>query len=95
MVNLLPIVITNFLLLPCFSYSQTIAGGSDHSLAVCSNNAAMTWGYNNRGQLGNGNNTNSNIPVQVMSISGVSAIAGGDGHSLALKNDNRLGLGIQ
>ena len=42
------------------------------------------------GQLGNGTNTDSNVPVQVSSLTGITAIAGGGDHSLALKNDGTV-----
>jgi hypothetical protein len=42
------------------------------------------WGYNGDGELGNGTYSNSNLPVQVSGLTGVTAIAGGDGHSLAI-----------
>jgi hypothetical protein len=45
------------------------------------------WGYNGDGELGNGTNTDSNVPVPVSGLSGITAIAGGGYHSLALKND--------
>ncbi|MBI4332557.1 MAG: family 16 glycosylhydrolase [Chloroflexi bacterium] len=48
------------------------------------------WGYNNSGQLGNGTITDSLIRVQVTGLSGVTAIAGGDYHSLALKSDGTV-----
>jgi alpha-tubulin suppressor-like RCC1 family protein len=76
--------------------AQTIAAGAYHSLAVCSDNTARTWGYNNRGELGNGTNANSNVPVQVSGLTGIIAIAGGgsqytnNGYSLALKNDGTV-----
>ena len=34
-------------------------------LAVTDDGLLYTWGYNNCGQLGTGNTTNSNVPVQV------------------------------
>jgi len=67
--------------------AQTIAGGYEHSLAVCNNNTVRAWGNNQYGQLGNGNNTDSNVPVQVTSLTGITAIAVGYNHSIALKND--------
>src|SRR6266446_10181 len=48
------------------------------------------WGYNFYGQLGNGTNTDSNTPVQTSGLSGVTAIAGGLFHSLALKSDGTV-----
>ncbi len=48
------------------------------------------WGYNFGGQLGNGSNANSNVPVSVSGITGVVAVAGGDVHSLALKSDGTM-----
>src|SRR5207237_239791 len=41
-------------------------------------------------QLGDGNNNSSNVPVQVSSLTGIVAIAGGEVHSLALKNDGTV-----
>src|SRR6266496_4303223 len=72
------------------SFAQTIAGGGGHSLALCSDSTVRAWGGNNYGQLGNGTNTNSIVPVQVSALSGITAIAGGGYHSLALKNDGTV-----
>lgn len=48
------------------------------------------WGLNDFGQLGNGTNTDSAAPVRVSGLSSVSAIAGGDLHTLALKDDGAV-----
>jgi alpha-tubulin suppressor-like RCC1 family protein len=73
---------------PTISSAQLIAGGYAHSLAVCSDSTVRAWGSNSWGQLGNGTtNSGSNVPVQVSSLTGITDIAGGGGHSLALKND--------
>src|SRR5258706_382706 len=72
------------------SFAQTIAGGWYHSLALCSDSTVRTWGWNIFGMLGNGTNTDSNVPVQMGGLSGITAIAGGEYHSLALQNDGTV-----
>jgi uncharacterized protein (TIGR03437 family) len=56
---------------------------SFHSLALKSDGTVWAWGYNLSGELGNGSNLSSNVPVQVNSLAGVVAIASGGQHSLA------------
>jgi alpha-tubulin suppressor-like RCC1 family protein len=60
-------------------------GAADHSLALKTDGTVMSWGANGSGQLGNGDNTftNSNVPVRVVNLSGVTTIAAGGHHSLA------------
>jgi alpha-tubulin suppressor-like RCC1 family protein len=71
-----------------------VAGGDHYSLAVKSDGTVWAWGRNREGELGNGTNTESNLPVWVSDLSGVVAIAAspaqGPGHSLALKADGAL-----
>src|SRR5262249_32766509 len=47
-------------------------------------------GYNNLGQLGIGSYTDSNVPVQVDSLTDITAITAGVAYCIALKNDNTL-----
>ena len=65
-----------------------VAGGSYsyHSLALRSDGTVWAWGYNNNYQLGDGTNANRWMPVQVSALNGITAIAAGARHSLALKN---------
>jgi len=44
------------------------------------------WGYNGYGELGDGTTTDRYTPVQVTRLSGVTSIAEGGYHSLALRN---------
>ena len=69
-----------------------IAGGQSHSLALTSTGQVLAWGSNSYGQLGNGSTTNSSTPVAVSLPSGttVTAIAAGDGHSLALTSSGQV-----
>jgi hypothetical protein len=73
-----------------------IAAGSDHSLALLSNGTVMAWGANQAGELGNGTNANSDVPIPVCAVgtegpcpsgpylSEVTAVSAGQTHSLAL-----------
>jgi len=72
-----------------------IAAGALHSMALLSNGTVMAWGGDAFGQLGNGATTNGELlPVAVTGLSGVSAIAAGDDHSLAvLSNGTAMAWG--
>ena len=76
---------------------KAIAAGSSHSLALKADGTVLAWGDNTSGQLGDGTNDKSTIPVQVEDpndlsgfLSGVNAIAVGWSHSLALKDDGTV-----
>jgi len=79
--------------LPSGTTVTAIAAGFVHSLALTSTGQVLAWGSNTLGQLGNGTNTSSSIPVAVSLPSGttVTAIAaGGSHHSLALTSTGQL-----
>jgi alpha-tubulin suppressor-like RCC1 family protein len=63
-----------------------IAAGNDHSLALASTGAMLSWGWNLYGQLGNGRSVQSDVPVPVELPAGtkVTKIAAGDFHSLVV-----------
>jgi alpha-tubulin suppressor-like RCC1 family protein len=61
-----------------------IAAGEAHGLALMSNGTVMAWGSGGSGQLGNGTETSSDVPVVVSGLKEVTAISGGALHSLAL-----------
>ena len=70
-----------------------VAGGYDHSLALKSDGTVWSWGHNNVGQLGidiSGAGTDKSSPMQVKNLSGVTAIASGYYHSLAVKSDGTV-----
>ena len=72
-----------------------IASGGYHQLAIM-NGAAYGWGGNNFGQVGNGTiSTSVTTPVQVSGLgSGVTAVATGTYHSLAIQNGSVKAWGI-
>jgi alpha-tubulin suppressor-like RCC1 family protein len=66
------------------------SAGEFHSLALKGDGTVWTWGWNNAGQLGDGTTVDSNVPVQVSTLTNVLAISGGAEHSIALKNDGSV-----
>jgi hypothetical protein len=67
----------------------SVAAGNSHNLVLCSDATLAAWGLNTYGQLGNGNTTNSNIPVLVnqsglLASKSVVSVAAGESHSIAL-----------
>lgn len=52
--------------------------------------SVSAWGGNSFGQLGDGTTTNRLTPVQVSGLSGLTLIAAGAEHTLALKSDGTL-----
>ncbi len=62
-----------------------VAAGGEHSLALLGNGEVKAWGSNLNDQLGNGGSGGmSSFPTAVVGLGGVTSIAAGAGHSLAL-----------
>jgi alpha-tubulin suppressor-like RCC1 family protein len=67
-----------------------VTAGNSHSLGIKSDGTLWAWGLNSDGQLGNGNTTNSNTPVQIGSGTNWISASCGYFHSLALKSDGSV-----
>ncbi len=65
--------------------TPTITAGSDHTCALSDQGRVWCWGYNAYGQLGNGTNTDSNVPVAVTGLTDAVALSGGVLHTCALR----------
>ncbi|MBI5190417.1 MAG: thrombospondin type 3 repeat-containing protein, partial [Nitrospirae bacterium] len=52
------------------------------------NDALKAWGYNSSGQLGDGTSASKSAPVQI--ITGTTAVAGGNSHTVALRYDGTV-----
>ncbi len=57
---------------------------------AASGGEALAWGQNTYGQLGNGTTTSGGTALQVSGLTGVTAIAAGQYHSLALTSDGMV-----
>lgn len=72
--------------------AAAITAGGAHACAVMSSGAALCWGNNEYGQLGNGFKTPylSNTPVRVSGISAPVKLAAGDIDTCALLSDGAM-----
>lgn len=78
-----------------FNNIAAIAAGGFHTLALKNDGTLWTWGYNERGELGNGTTISSSYPIQVKNFDNTpftngQAIATGEYYSLILKSDGTL-----
>jgi alpha-tubulin suppressor-like RCC1 family protein len=62
-----------------------VAIGFSHAIARKSDGTLLAWGRNVSGQLGDGTTTQHDTPETLTLISGVSAVAAGGSHSMALR----------
>jgi len=69
-----------------------VACGGNFTALLKSDGTVWTWGGNYRGQLGDGTQTNSSIPLQVQGLSGktITQIAAGKEHMVALDSEGKV-----
>ena len=71
-----------------------VDGGQHHSLALRTDGIVMAWGRNDSGELGDGTTGDSEfsrlLPVAVKDLTGVTAVAAGQDHSMALKSNGNV-----
>ena len=70
--------------------ATAIAAGGEHSCALRKSGAISCWGGNWDGQLGNGNEAISVVPVQVVGITDATAIATGYRYTCALRQGGTI-----
>jgi alpha-tubulin suppressor-like RCC1 family protein len=64
----------------------SLGAGTTLTCALLSGGTVDCWGDNTHGQLGNGTNVNSNVPVQVNGIFAATAISVGQEHACAVQS---------
>src|SRR5262249_21863029 len=70
-----------------------IAAGDLHASAVDSDGTVLAWGDNGSGELGDGTAASQSTPVEVVDLgsgAGITRIAAGGAHSLALRGDGAV-----
>jgi hypothetical protein len=76
---------------PGLTSVTALAAGSAHSLALSSDGTVWAWGYNEKGQLGDGTTTDRATPVQALGLTDVTSLITRDSTSMAV----RRGLGLR
>ena len=67
-----------------------IAAGEFNSFGIKNNGTLWAWGFNDAGQLGNGNTTTQYYPIQIGTDTNWASVNSGYQHTVALKTDGSL-----
>ena len=70
--------------------NATLAAGGNHTCALAAGGEIRCWGRGGSGQLGNGGNADSSVPLTVAGIDTATALAAGGDSSCALLADSSL-----
>ncbi|MEV4558149.1 hypothetical protein AB0K51_14315 [Kitasatospora sp. NPDC049285] len=85
-----PATRTTALSVPELNTVKGIAAGASHALALLADDTVMSWGLNDKGQLGDDTTVNKPYPVPVSELANVTALAAGAQHTVALLQDHSL-----
>jgi alpha-tubulin suppressor-like RCC1 family protein len=69
---------------------RSLAAGGGHSMALLDDGRLITWGFNDRGQLGDGTMTHRHAPNPQEALTGVTAVAGAYHHTVAVRSDGSV-----
>jgi hypothetical protein len=68
----------------------SVGAGRSHSLATTPSGYVWSWGSNAGGSLGDGTTIDRLLPIPATGQDGFVAVAGGDFHTVALRNDSQV-----
>lgn len=68
----------------------SVMAAMEFTCALMTSGEVKCWGLNAEGQLGDGDNTDSNVPVDVQAISTATAVVGGGSHACAKKSSGEV-----
>eukprot|EP00286_Rhodomonas_abbreviata_P006484 CAMPEP_0181343100 /NCGR_PEP_ID=MMETSP1101-20121128/31399_1 /TAXON_ID=46948 /ORGANISM="Rhodomonas abbreviata, Strain Caron Lab Isolate" /LENGTH=490 /DNA_ID=CAMNT_0023454693 /DNA_START=148 /DNA_END=1617 /DNA_ORIENTATION=+ len=74
-----------------------VAVGHSFSAVVTAAGELMTWGYNDKGQLGHGHRHTTDVPTVVQGLPPIASVSCGEQHCLAVARDGSVwacGLGV-
>jgi alpha-tubulin suppressor-like RCC1 family protein len=80
----LALVAVSFLAVAPSARAASVAAGANHSCAITGAGDVRCWGANADGQLGDGTNSPSSVPVIVNGAAGATSLAAGATHTCAL-----------
>lgn len=85
-----PATRTTAMAIPELTTVKGITAGASHALAILADGTVMSWGLNDKGQLGDDTTANKPYPVPVQELRNVTALSAGAGHTIALLQDRTL-----
>jgi alpha-tubulin suppressor-like RCC1 family protein len=69
---------------------KMIKAGDLHTVGIKADGTLWTWGYNNKGQLGDGTIINKTTPTQIGVATNWASVTAGNQHTIATKTDGTL-----
>jgi hypothetical protein len=85
-----PVLVSNSWPSGAINSPQQVTCGYQFGAPLTTNGTVWGWGNNSKGELGDGTTLNRSSPVQVMNVSNIVVVSGGDSHSSALATDGTV-----
>ena len=82
--------ITHITIMVVKNVAINVDEGNNFTIALKQNGTVWTYGLNDKGQLGIGNNENKTKPTKIQNIQNAKAVAAGNSHALVLLNNGEV-----